>query len=174
MCMNNVVALIVTSIVLLSALSGLVGPVFAQQKVTICHKPPGNPENAQTITVGRNAVATHLAHGDTLGPCTTVPPPPPTDTKITLTKVVNGPHSPADFTICVTTSDDPNSEVGGTPATPPCAPGSASGFTYIIENPGYLFITEIPPPTYRMHHQCQSPINAGEDRLCTVINDFTG
>jgi hypothetical protein len=38
-------------------------------KVTICHCPPGNPENRHTITVSESAVAAHLAHGDTLGPC---------------------------------------------------------------------------------------------------------
>ncbi len=37
--------------------------------VTICHHPPGNPDNAHTITVGRGAVEEHLRHGDTLGPC---------------------------------------------------------------------------------------------------------
>ncbi|NDC37032.1 MAG: hypothetical protein EBZ48_03150 [Proteobacteria bacterium] len=38
-------------------------------KVTICHIPPGNPANAQTIQVSPDAVAAHLAHGDILGPC---------------------------------------------------------------------------------------------------------
>jgi hypothetical protein len=38
-------------------------------QVTICHIPPGNPNNPQTINVGTPAVATHLAHGDYLGPC---------------------------------------------------------------------------------------------------------
>ena len=37
--------------------------------VTICHIPPGNPDNARTITVGVNAVRAHLAHGDHCGPC---------------------------------------------------------------------------------------------------------
>ena len=37
--------------------------------VTICHIPPGNPNNAQTITVSANAVPAHLAHGDHCGPC---------------------------------------------------------------------------------------------------------
>ncbi|MCH8878385.1 MAG: FG-GAP repeat protein [Planctomycetes bacterium] len=37
--------------------------------VTICHIPPGNPENAHTITVGVDAVPAHLAHGDHCGPC---------------------------------------------------------------------------------------------------------
>jgi hypothetical protein len=40
-----------------------------QEKVVICHIPPGNPENAHTISVSPNAVPAHLAHGDTLGPC---------------------------------------------------------------------------------------------------------
>jgi hypothetical protein len=147
-----------------------------QEKVTICHIPNGDPSKAHDITVGASAVPAHLAHGDTVGPCVTEPPPPPpppNTAKLTLLKVVNGPHPPEAFTICVTTSNDPNTSVGGTPATPPCAPGSASGFTYTVI-PGYLFINEIPPPTYRMMHQCQSPINAGEDRRCTVVNDFTG
>lgn len=35
----------------------------------ICHIPPGNPDNAHTIYVGPGAIAAHLAHGDTIGPC---------------------------------------------------------------------------------------------------------
>jgi hypothetical protein len=39
-------------------------------KVTICHIPPGNPENAHTITVGAPAVEAHVTlHGDTIGEC---------------------------------------------------------------------------------------------------------
>jgi hypothetical protein len=40
------------------------------EKVTICHIPPGNPENAHTITVGAPAVEAHLTqHGDSIGAC---------------------------------------------------------------------------------------------------------
>jgi len=39
------------------------------KKVTICHIPPGNPENAHTLKIGAPAVRAHLAHGDYLGPC---------------------------------------------------------------------------------------------------------
>jgi len=41
-----------------------------QEKVTLCHVPPGNPAAAHTITVGAPAVDTHLdRHDDYLGPC---------------------------------------------------------------------------------------------------------
>src|SRR5262245_44832986 len=46
-----------------------VGYGYGAAKVTRCHIPPGNPNNAHTITVGASAVPAHLGHGDTLGPC---------------------------------------------------------------------------------------------------------
>ncbi len=56
--------------------SGGVVTASGVEKVTICHIPPGNPENAHTITVGAPAVPAHLAeHGDSIGPC---PEPSPT------------------------------------------------------------------------------------------------
>lgn len=46
-------------------------------KVQICHIPPGNPENAHEICVGESAVEAHLAHGDKLGACEVAPTPDP-------------------------------------------------------------------------------------------------
>jgi hypothetical protein len=40
-----------------------------KKKVTLCHRPPGNPANAHTISVGEPARAAHLRHGDQLGAC---------------------------------------------------------------------------------------------------------
>jgi len=45
------------------------GALAANDKVDVCHIPPGNPDNAHTITISENAVSTHLDHGDRLGPC---------------------------------------------------------------------------------------------------------
>ncbi|WP_426733580.1 hypothetical protein [Myxococcus faecalis] len=42
-------------------------------KVTLCHIPPGNPDNAHSITVGLAAVKAHVKHGDTLGACDSEP-----------------------------------------------------------------------------------------------------
>ena len=36
-------------------------------KVTICHRPPGNPTNAKIIRVAQSVVVEHLAHGDPIG-----------------------------------------------------------------------------------------------------------
>lgn len=35
-------------------------------KITICHIPPGNIDNCHEITISRNALQTHLDHGDKL------------------------------------------------------------------------------------------------------------
>ena len=35
----------------------------------MCHIPPGNPDNAHTIMISRNAFPAHLAHGDYEGAC---------------------------------------------------------------------------------------------------------
>ena len=47
------------------------GAAYADKKVVVCHYPPGNPANAQTISVGEAAVTAHLGHGDDLGACPT-------------------------------------------------------------------------------------------------------
>ena len=37
--------------------------------VEVCHIPPGNPDNAHTISIGESALEAHLAHGDDEGEC---------------------------------------------------------------------------------------------------------
>jgi len=72
------VALLFTVFAAVLALVGLASePAFARPpKVTICHKPPGNPGNARTIRVGVFAWPAHRRHGDDLGEC----PEPEDDT----------------------------------------------------------------------------------------------
>lgn len=56
--------------VLTLALLFVASPSFAgQTKVEVCHFPPGNADNFQTITIGESAFSAHLAHGDLPGPC---------------------------------------------------------------------------------------------------------
>lgn len=40
-------------------------------KVIICHLPPGNPENVQTLQVASSSINAHFSHGDLIGACTT-------------------------------------------------------------------------------------------------------
>jgi len=44
------------------------------EKNTICHVPPGNPDNPQTITISENAWQAHEKHGDTIGDCLSIIP----------------------------------------------------------------------------------------------------
>jgi hypothetical protein len=48
---------------------GVPRPLIRPRQVVICHYPPGNHGNAQTISVDVAALPAHKAHGDTLGPC---------------------------------------------------------------------------------------------------------
>ena len=50
------------------------GMAAAGEKVTLCHVPPGNPTNVQTLTVAPSAVQAHLKNhpGDYVGAC--IPP----------------------------------------------------------------------------------------------------
>ena len=49
---------------------GFVSHGIAADKVEICHIPPGNPANLNSIVVGANAVDKHLLkHGDFVGAC---------------------------------------------------------------------------------------------------------
>jgi len=45
----------------------------SEQKITICHIPPGNNGNPQTIEIPLSAWPAHQAHGDVLGPCVEEP-----------------------------------------------------------------------------------------------------
>src|SRR3989344_5568569 len=54
------------------SLAFLVLPIYAfahEHKITICHIPPGNPENAHSIEIDEEAWPAHEAHGDTMGEC---------------------------------------------------------------------------------------------------------
>jgi len=66
-------------VLLLTLLLLIIGtvPAFAKtEKVTICHRPPGNVANGRTLQVGLTAVAAHLAHGDSVGECQPLPSVP--------------------------------------------------------------------------------------------------
>jgi len=57
--------MLLASMVALAALMLAAAPAFAQtDKVTICHFPPGNPENAHLITVGEPGADAHLRQHD--------------------------------------------------------------------------------------------------------------
>jgi hypothetical protein len=74
-----------------------------EETVTICHIPPGNPDNPQTITIPKSALPAHLAHGDQMGACVTkqvVTPDNTQEQKITICHIPPGnPDNPQTITI---------------------------------------------------------------------------
>jgi hypothetical protein len=58
--------IILTPTLVLLGLSWLATSAFAaNDKVTICHIPPGNPENVQILSIASSAVQKHIdRHGD--------------------------------------------------------------------------------------------------------------
>lgn len=58
--------ILIASIFLLSGLSFGFKVASTPSKITICHVPPGNPNNCQEISVSMNALQAHLNHGDNL------------------------------------------------------------------------------------------------------------
>jgi len=61
-------------LILIASLAAVTSPAQARDnKITICHVPPGNPDNAHTITISENAWPAHQSHGDSRGPCPDTP-----------------------------------------------------------------------------------------------------
>ena len=62
--------------------------IINNSMITICHYPPGNPDNPQQLEIPLSAWEGHQAHGDVLGPCPNEEPandtPPPAEDKITI------------------------------------------------------------------------------------------
>lgn len=40
-----------------------------KSKIRMCHRPPGNPDKQQTISIGYLSAGNHVAHGDAVGSC---------------------------------------------------------------------------------------------------------
>src|SRR5262245_38994447 len=86
----------------------------AEKKVTLCHLPPGNPANPQTITVAEAAVSAHLAHGDRLGACAAACPASCDDGNLCTSdscaadgQCVHSPVSCEDGVVCTLDTCDP-------------------------------------------------------------------
>ncbi|MFZ8938012.1 MAG: hypothetical protein ACO2Y5_07155, partial [Nitrosopumilaceae archaeon] len=131
-----------------------------EPKITICHLPPGNPENIQTISVGFTALQSHLDHGDGVGDCEN------NFGVITVIKnVVNddgGNKTTSDFTMIVTDSDN---EIV-------TFPGSSSGTTLLLPHGSYS-VSEIPDTSYSWSSstECSGTVESEDVLTCTITND---
>lgn len=81
-----------------------------KKKVTICHIPPGNPNAARSICVGKLALKAHLAHGDFIGACEG-DEEPEEDTTPPIISNINIEARATSSTITWTTDEESQSEV---------------------------------------------------------------
>ena len=100
------------------------------KKVTICHRPPGNPENAKTLHLGPKAAAAHLRrHNDSLGPCrkrTTSTTEAPATTTTSTTEAPTTTTTTTEAPTTTTTTTTPICIPSGGACTPggtPCCTG---------------------------------------------------
>ena len=87
-------------------------------KITICHIPAGNMDNAHTIVVSANAAKAHLAQGDTLGACTGEEPASDDDETAPVISGIEVAVSEGGAIITWTTDEDADSEVEYSESTP--------------------------------------------------------
>ncbi|HEX2898205.1 MAG TPA: hypothetical protein VHS96_00650, partial [Bacteroidia bacterium] len=67
---GNTIQVSASAVPALLNLGATQGPCPPRQ-ISICHLPPDNPANATTITIPETQWASHQAHGDIQGPCST-------------------------------------------------------------------------------------------------------
>jgi len=149
-----------------------------KDKIAICHIPPGNPDNAHTISVSGNAKNAHLAHGDTLGECPDGDDGNQDDegqdntTTITLTKQVTsdnqGTAGPDDFKISV------NGTIVLSGSTTEVAPNVLFAINETAAD-GYEFveITGDPECPTNLDEKTIS-LAAGQDINCIIHNNDEG
>ncbi len=121
-------------------------------KVSICHIPPGNPDNAHTINISKKAVDAHLAHGDVLGACGCTP----------------------DDSSEVPPTGDGGTSGGGEPGeNPPPAPSPSSGSSEptdgTVPEDGTQGGGENPPSTDvcdQDQNRCELSSDCGDNRAC--------
>jgi hypothetical protein len=140
-------------------------PPVVEEKITICHIPPGNSGNPQTIEIPLSAWPAHQAHGDVIGACVetptppTPPAPPVVEEKITICHIPPG-NSGNPQTIEIPLSAWPAHQAHGdvvgacaetpTPPTPPAPP--------VVEEK--ITICHIPPGNSGNPQTIEIPLSA--------------
>lgn len=84
-------------------------------KITLCHKPDGNP---QTITVGASSIIAHIKHGDKLGACGTTLVTPTTDTTAPIISNLTAVPAATTTVVSLTTNENTTGTLWYAPTTP--------------------------------------------------------
>jgi|GEM_PF-2409445 len=160
-----------------------------REKVTICHIPPDNPDNAHTIIMGRSALPAHIAHGDTIGPCGEEEEPGEEEPEGNITICHIPPDNPDNahtLTIDESALDDhlahndtigpcEEIDVNKTANETMIQSGETVTYTYNVTNTGYFNLTNITVTDDKcLMVDCQKDnLTAGESMICNCTATIT-
>jgi hypothetical protein len=137
-----------------------------EEKVTICHIPPGNPDNIRTITVDESAVPAHLAHGDYVGECVPLCESDLdcNDNNMCTANICDRGNSDADLAGCVVTPVNPDDNNLCTVDS--CDPTTGISNTPVNPDDNNLCTVDSCDPTTGISN---TPVNPDDNNLCTTL-----
>jgi len=150
---------------------GFVKASAKDHKITVCHVPPGNPENAHEITIDESALQAHLDNnpGDSQGPCPTPPPVTCTPGKVIVCHVPPGyPENAHEILVGESAlqahlADNPGDSLGTCPAPAPAEP-----------KPGKVIVCHVPPGNPENAHEITIDESALQAHLANNPGDSQG
>jgi hypothetical protein len=140
-----------------------------EKKITICHIPPGNNQNPQTIEIPESAWPAHQAHGDTKGACA-----PVEEKKITICHIPPG-NNQNPQTIEISESAWPAHQAHGD-TKGACAPVEEKKITICHippgnnQNPQTIEISESAWPAHQAHGDTKGACAPVEEKKITICH----
>lgn len=139
------------------------------RKVQVCHVAG---DSRSTITIALPAARAHLAHGDTLGTCTTTTPPPSTDTTAPIVSALSvSAISTSSATISWTTNENADGRIWYATALPLATTGTPNAAVTTLGTSHTFPLAGLAPNT--TYHFVITSADAAGNRATSTTATFT-